>query len=931
MKITIKELKLFIFCVVNVLAINIGVAQNTPLGSLQEQDTLKIKNNDEFLKTPFGVFNLSQTTGAVFRISGDELRKSGGDNLMNSLRGRVPGLRIVRTSNTPGSGGYSYDLNGGTPNFLIDGQPRGLQVDLRDVEEVIVLSDATFNSLLGNLGDNGLIYVVTKGNKLTKPVIEVNYQTAYSTPTHLPKLLSASEYATVINKASNNDGLGDVYSQSAINAYKNGSDPISFPNIDSQETFLTELTQSNYMSLNMYGGSEKVTYSAFLGYSDYEGLERVGDKIDGRDITFRTKINTKINDAVKVHASIYGKFGQKERPVLGPDDTFKWITNTPANAFPLKVGDSAYVVNNQFKTNLLSELEQGGSRTDYSANMVFDMGVDLDLQKFVPGLNYSTYIMMKTYNKHSLLTNNTPALYTLENLQNVQGLDSLALKVDKNEVIDLDIGRTDGGIERTFSYGGNLSYIRKSEDGVLNLNLSHLLYQQPNINASQTDKRNLTFNLNGSYAFKDKYIVFANANSSSSSRFLDANKTKFYPTVGAAWVASNENFLKDNNVINHLKFRTSYGIVGTEYGFNTLLYQDTWSGGRNNGTTFLGTTGNPSQDEFGYRQTATGNDEIDWVEYKQLFAGVELQMFKKLRLDFNYFNILIQNQVIKASQLYASALGDDVYLPQLNFKESRNKGFNSSITYTDNDHTFKYHVSVNAGHNKVIGEKISEVQYPDTYRLQEGQAQDNIIGYVSDGLYTAENIASALPQFGDVQVGDVRYVDQNGDNVIDTRDQRAIGNSNPRLNYGINIGFEYKGLNLDIVGMGVSGYDINLNSIAYYKHSGLGSYYGSVNSDLPNGNANPRLSTLTSINNYKSSDYWLMDGSYFKIANVELGFSLPEEVITDSPFTNVKLFLRGSNLAVFSKMKDLDPEKPGAGFSSYPMMRTVSFGASINF
>lgn len=930
MKITIKKLKGFVFCVLNVLAINIGVAQNTPLKSSAVQDSLQIKNNDEFLKTPFGVFNLTQTTGAVFRISGDELRKSGGDNLMNSLRGRVPGLRIVRTSNTPGNGGYSYSLNGGTPNFLIDGQPRGLQVDLRDVEEVIVLSDATFNSLLGNLGDNGLIYVVTNGGKISKPVIEVDFQNAFNTPSHLPKLLSASEYATVINKASNNDGLGDIYSQEAIDAYMSGSDPINFPNVDSQKTFLKGSSLSNYLSLNLYGGEEALKYSAFLGYSDWEGLEQIGT-IDGRDITFRTKIDAKINDLVKAHASVYGRFGQNDRPVLGPDDTFKWITNTPANAFPLKVGDTAYIVNNQFKTNLLSELENGGTRTDYTANMIFDIGMDIDFGKYVEGLTYDTYVMMKTYNAHSLVTNNTPGLYTLENLQDITGLDSLALKVNKNEDLDLSVSRTGGSIQRNFAYGGNISYVKKINEGILNLNLNHLLYYQPNPNASQTDKRNLTFNLNGSYALKNKYVVFANLNSSSSSRFLEDNKTKIYPTIGAAWVASNEKFLKDSKVIDHLKFRTSYGIVGTEYGFETLLYLDTWSGGRNNGTTFLGTTGNPSQDELGYRLTATGNEAIDWVEYNQLFAGIELQMFKKLRLDINYFDIEINNQVVKASQLYASALGNDVYLPQLNYKQSRNRGFNSNITFSENTNSFKYHISANVGHNKIIGQKIAEVQYPDQYRLKQGQAQDIMTGYVSDGLYTAENIGSALPQFGDVKIGDVKYVDQNGDNVIDTRDQRTIGNSNPRLNYGINVGFEYEGINLDIVGMGVSGYDINLNSYGYYKHNGLGSYYGSVNNDLPNGNANPRLSTLTSINNYKNSDYWLLDGSYFKIANVELGFTFPESLISKGPITNVKLFLRGSNLAVFSEMKDLDPEYPSAGFSSYPMMQTIYVGFTINF
>ena len=931
MKLNIKELKVFIFCVLNALAINIGIAQNKPLNSLAIQDSLQIKDDsNELLKTPFGVFNLSQTTGSVFRISGDELRKTAGDNLLNALRGRVPGLRITRTSNSPGEGAYSFNLNGATPSVLIDCQPRGLQVDLREVEEVIILNGATFNALLGNLGDEGLIYVITKGGKPSKPVVEFNYQRGLDTPTHLPKLLSASEYATVINQAANNDGLGAIYSQDAIDAYIDGSDPINFPNVDYQDTFIENSSPSNNMSLNVYGGNNDVSYGAFIGYSDWKGLEKAGTKTDGRNITFRTKIDAQINSMVKAHASVYGRFGLNERPVLGPNDTCSWARNTPANAFPLKVGDSAYVVSNQFQSNLLSELENGGTRSDYTSNMIFDIGLDFNLNKFVKGLTYDTYFMMRTYNEHSLVTNNQPALYTIENLQDISGLDSLALKLRTAEVIDITVGRPSSWAIRNYAYGGNSSYFKETNEGVLNLNLNHLLYFQPNNNAAATDNRNITVNLNASYALQDKYILFANLNSSSSSKFIGNNKTKLFPSMGAAWVASNEGFLKNNKVIDYLKFRMSYGIIGREYSSTSLLYLDRWTGGKGSGTIYLG-TGNSTQDEFGYTLAATGNKAIDWVVYNQLNAGLELKILKKLALNVNYFNVQIQNQVINASELYADALGSDVYLPQLNFQTSRNKGFNSNITFNNNNNSFKYYVSANAGYNKIIGEKISEIQYPDQYRLEEGQAQDIITGYISDGLFTAENIGSALPQFGDVQVGDIRYVDQNGDNVIDSRDQRTIGNSNPRFNYGINVGVEYKGINLDVVGMGVSGNDINLNSYAYYKHSGLGNYYGSVNNDLPNGNANPRLSTLTSINNYRNSDYWLVDGSYFRISNVELGYTLPKSIVANGPFTDVKFFLRGSNLAVFSKLKDLDPEDLNAGFSEYPMMRNFVLGGTINF
>jgi len=931
MKLTITELKIFTFCLLNALAINVGVAQNTPINDFAIQDSIPADKN-EFLKTPFGVFNLSQTTGAVFRISGDELRKTAGDNLSEALRGRVPGLRIVRQTNTPGTNGnYSYILNGGTPYVLIDGQPRGLQVDLREVEEVLVLNDGTFNSLLGNLGDNGLIYVITKGGGISKPTVEVDYQSGFNIATRLPELLSAPQYATIINQASNNDGFGDIYSPEDIAKYKDGSDPINFPNINFRDTFLSSSAPSNFASLNVYGGKENLSYSAFLGYSDWEGLEKVGTPINGRNITFRTKIDARINDLIRTHASVYGKFGENNRPVIGADAMFLAISATPANSFPLQVADTAYVVSNEFDTSLLSELEMGGSRTDYTANMIFDLGIDFDFQDYVPGLKYDTYIMMRTYNQQSLIANNTPGLYTLETTQDdVTGEDITGLKLYQQERLVLNVSRSETGVQRNFAYGGNLSYVKEMTESVLNLNLNHLLYYEPNTNSSQPDKRNLTFNLNGSYALKNKYIAFANLNSSSSSKFIGDNRSKLFPTVGLAWVASNEDFLKGNKNIDYLKFRASYGQIGTEYTSSSFFYLDTWGGGKTNSTMYTGVA-TQTQNQFGYRQNTTANEEIDWIVYNQMFAGVELSLFKKLRIDLNYFNIDIQNLTTNASALYASALGNDVYLPQLNFSDRRNKGFNSNVTFNDNNGDFKYYVSVNAGYNKITGEKIAEVAYPDQYRLQQGQSIDNFMGYVSDGLFTAENIGDALPQFGDVQIGDVRYVDQNNDNVIDSRDQRAIGNTTPRFNYGINVGVDYKGINLDVVGMGVGGYDINLNSLSYYQHSGLRNYYGSALNDLPNGNAYPRLSTLESVNNQKDSDYWLVDGGYFRISNVELGYTLPKSLISKGPLNNVKLFLRGSNLALFSKMKDLDPEDPRSGFFEYPMMRSFVIGASVNF
>ncbi|GAL81099.1 putative outer membrane protein [Algibacter lectus] len=344
---------------------------------------------------------------------------------------------------------------------------------------------------------------------------------------------------------------------------------------------------------------------------------------------------------------MYGKFGENNRPIIGADAMFLNITATPANAFPLKVGDSAYIVSNDFDTNLLAELENGGSRTDYTANMVFDIGLDFDFKDIVPGLKYDTYLMMRTFNTHSLITDNQPGLYTLENLQDIAGQDSLALKIYKNEVLDLDIGRTNQNNQRDFTYAGNISYIKQMTQSTLTLNLNHLLYYAPNRTATQPDNRNLTFNLNGSFALQNKYILFANLNSSSSSKFIGTNRTNFFPTMGFAWVASNEDFLKDNKSIDFLKFRTSFGQIGTEYTASTFLYLDTWAGGRNNGTTFLGTA-NIAQNKFGYSLSTTANEAVDWIVYNQMFAGFELNMFKN---SISALTILIFKLKIKLQKL----------------------------------------------------------------------------------------------------------------------------------------------------------------------------------------------------------------------------------------------------------------------------------------
>jgi len=381
-----------------------------------------------------------------------------------------------------------------------------------------------------------------------------------------------------------------------------------------------------------------------------------------------------------------------------------------------------------------------------------------------------------------------------------------------------------------------------------------------------------------------------------------------------------------------LKLRASYGVLGSttytaEGGFSTHLYQDIW---RQNGTISL------DGENYLVSLDKTGNPNIGFQKSHEFNAGIDAVLFdRSTRLSLGYFNNLNDGFIGDRGNITPGVIGKGEALPFWNFKEFRLKGVEGELWYS----RFVGDLELNLGANFTYGISTrivdGEPDYPeDTFNglITQGRPVDAIMGLNAIGVFEdqADIDQSPMQMFGPVRPGDIKYEDTNNDGYVDERDRDEIGNSSPRLQYGMNIDLKYKGFNLNVLFAGYGKYNRMLGN-QYYQIYGNRKYSQVVVDGLPNGNPHPQLSVLSSENNFVNSNYWIVNGGFLKLRNVELGYTLPHKITQKFSVNDIKVFARGYNLATFSKIKDLDPENINAGIGNFPLCRTLSAGLSVSF
>ncbi len=893
------------------------------------------------LELPFGRTTERRSVGAYSIVNGKKLEGTPTMSIEGTLGGRLNGYFQMQNTLVPGWTSHNTYVRGGWGNYItiVDGVERTLEyIEPEVIESVELLKDATTKAMYGGLQANGILLITTKRGKAFENSVKVNVERGVQTPTRLPDFLNSYDYATYYNQALANDGYAPLYSQQALDAYKNHTDPILYPDVDFYKEFLNKNFSITRINSQLSGGNEKSRYFAHIGYQGNGGLEKYTQYPNADDIfTVRSSIDIDVLDFITVSAGFNGASQVKEWPNLSTQSFFSPLASHHPNDYPILIpGEMVGVTDQEFVIGGTAEKQnnpyglltgRGYAERRYTY-IQSDFGLTFDLEKWVKGLKVRPFLSFDVYNVETATQGATFAVYE-PTYNSETGI--LSFNQRGTETKATSMTRSNAEVRRNYAFNLTADYNRTfgqhAVKGLLNY------YQSRNeIRNVDEDPRRQNLGLHLSDMIADKYIVEANINRVGVTSFSDDNRYGFFPAFGLGWIMSEEDFLSNIGCINMLKLRASYGVLGSttytaEGGFSTHLYQDVW---KQNGTIDM------NGDNYLVGLDRTGNPYLDFQKSYEFNAGIDAVLFNRTtRLSLGYFNNINDGFIGDGGNITPGVIGKNEALPFRNFKKYGLKGVEGELWFEKylGDVQFSFGANMTYGITKRIAD--GEPDYPsDSFAglITVGRPVDAIMGQEEAGVFSdqADIDQSPMQMFGPVRVGDIKYTDRNKDGYVDERDQKEIGNSLPRLQYGFNFDLKYKGFNLSVLAIGYGKYNRLLNT-QYYQIYGNRKYSRVVVDGLPNGNAHPRLSVLSSENNFVSSTYWVVNNAFMKLRNIELGYTLPHKLTQKIAMNDVKLFTRGYNLLTISKIKDLDPENLDAGIGNFPLCSTLTAGISVSF
>ncbi len=882
--------------------------------------TISLNDGSPKISVNFNRIKEERITGSVFRITGEELRKNPTNDLMQALSGRLPGLISHQESNTPGGAMYNFSLRGKTPMILLNGIPRDIVVDLNEIEEVIVYRDFAAAAMYGDVGANGIINIITRKGNPGGRNIEATYQYGINSPLQLPQYPEAYDAALLYNQARMNDGMAPVFDADALDAFNKQSNPFRYPDIDYYGTFLRSNTPQHNLTTTFSGGDSTIQYYLHGGWQSNKGLESMGERIQYNRMLLRSDLDIMLNDIVSLNLGITGWMDISRTPSTGVEEMFSIMSSYPAYAIPMQLADTAFIVKRDYPDNLLSKLTAEGFSRSQKRTVNFNLGLDFNLDKFVKGLSMNSYISLDSYNELVEGTEGNPLLYEPEYVAGSNGEDSLVLRVYEFETKDTEISHISDDINRRYTFYSKLNFERVfGEDHFLNASL--LYFQNALERRGKTgDNKNQMINGSLNYSYKGKYLIDGFLLYTGTQKLIGNNKFNFSPGLGVAWIASSEPFLQNIDFISFLKLRASIGTVGLVNTTEYYVYRDAWY---SSDVVRFGTR-DKNSDFDAYILELSGNPDAVWPVMRKINIGIDASFFNNsIRLTADFYHNTYSGQLDQLFDLRSEMEGDQRFIPYENYNETINRGIESGLSYSNVIGDFSYVFGINLSYGKEKYSQVAELDYPDAYRSMKDQPVDAIWGLESDGLFQTMDEISVAPEqmFGEVYPGDIKYINQNGDDLIDERDYKIIGNAVPEYAFGSFLQLGFKGFELYIQGAGTLGYNLMLDN-AYYWNYGLDKYSAIMLGDYP------RLTTMGSTNNFRSSDYWLANGAFFRLKTVELSYQLPLSSNRGHD-RGLKIFVRGNNLLTFSELKESDPENISAGITGYPLYKMLAFGVSV--
>jgi hypothetical protein len=608
-----------------------------------------------------------------------------------------------------------------------------------------------------------------------------------------------------------------------------------------------------------------------------------------------------------------------------------------------------YGVSAIFNNNPIGNVVDQGYYTDRGRTGASNLALNFDASKWVPGLKSTTFFGFNIHNTVRIGKTNDYLAYTVDpvtlSITRFTG-HSLVQQTANLKLMDYYFQR--------YSFYEELSYDKTFTNSTLQ---SSLTYSQVTtfINGVEEPQRQRNTVLSALYTIKDKYSVHGVLNYSGNSSFDKEYRNILNWAVGGGWVLSDEGFMQNIKAINYFKLRAQGGISGNETYFPNLYYVDRWTstsststttpwgfGALSSSPTWFGTT----RDDAVTRSylSRTGNPILTWEKRQEFNAGFDAVLFNnKLNFDVTYYNWLVDGSLSQVSNIIPLLAGYNGARPYYNYNQTRYNYIGADLKFNQKFGDVLMIIGANFTTGKGERVKYDEPAYRFDYQNRTGKPSDAIFGQTNIGKFESDAEALVVPQLFDAVLheGDLKYQDLNTDGVVDDQDASMIGNSSPRLYYGVNLTLKYKNFDFFILGSGRAFYDVALNNPYYWNGWGDNTYSNFVKDNI--GGAYPKLTYYKVNNNFLNSTFWLTKGDYFKIQNLELAYTIPSEKLQFMGGRAVRIYIRGANLLTISSIKDVDPETIRTadvngtstnlcgGVNAYPLFRTFSAGVKFNF
>lgn len=935
---------------------------------------LNAKSIEEVVVVGYGTQKRKYLTGSIASIGPRELRQSPVANISNALAGRLPGLITVQNSGEPGADGSNLFIRGlsttgnNSPIVLVDGIQRSFgDIDPNEISDISILKDAGSTAIYGINGANGVILVTTKRGTTSKPRINVTLQNGWQSPTRLPEYADSYDGLTMYREGLINDGLPVAiqYTDSVLKYYRDRSKPAYqyiYPNVNWMDAMLKPYSLMQQGNINVTGGNEFARYFVSMGYLRQNGLYRYEDQIEGYNMqaitnkyNFRSNIDLQISKDLSMELGLGAIVRDRNYPGANASDIFSAIKSAPAWWYPVTNPDGSPAAFNTVPASPYVQLTQSGYQRNFETNLQSTAGFKWDMHYFLKGLSSRVRLSFDNTNYRNMKRGLSRRTFLYKLLPGViaDTVTDLA-KSGTYQVIE----NGDGTLGYDVNANGNRrttleTYLNYDNTFGRHTIQAMVLYTQSSFfdgvgGGIGNAIPGLPYKNQGvvgrvMYNYDNRYTVQFSGAYNGAENFPAGKRFGFFPAVSAGWDIAKEQFIRSApglSFVDQVKIRGSYGITGT-YALPSgrFSYLSQWNP-------------NDAGYQFGVNRDGTGyggayeqripNPNLTWEKGYKTDVGLDLGLWNGgLNMTVEYFREK-RNDILINSELVPATVGL-LNQPALNAAIVNKKGIDLSVEHRHEFRKQGYAVRVNYSY---ATNKIAYYAQPD-YKGREWQARagsevGSIYGYTAIGFFkSADDIAKSPSQsvFGNVQPGDIKYKDINGDGIINSLDAGYLpGKRNqPTSILGLSLSYHYAGFDVSVLFQGAYGGSLLVNGSGIFPFSRFAGVLAEVKDNHwvasnPDGDYKyPRLSSQDNTNNQQNSTFWIYSSNYLRLKTVEIGYNIPRYWLGKIGFSNARIFVNGINLITWDKLKIFDPEISNGGTGTYPQQRVVNAGLTFSF